>query len=107
MTSISGHALTLLYNTPASSLMSNVMFTLLSHRYPGHSRLIRSCGKNIGVIYRYRGQERDSNTAALNIREVQIMLASVGTDSKLSVPRNGKHAVLARHAAQPQCPHGN
>ena len=99
MTSISGHALTLLYNTPASSLMSNVMFTLLSHGYPGHSRLIRSCGKNIGVIYRYRGQERDSNTAALIIREVQIMLASVGTDSKLSVPRNGKHAVLARHAA--------
>ena len=79
--------------------MSNVMFTLLSHRYPGHSRLIRSCGKNIGVIY--RGQERDSNTAALNIREVQVMLASVGTDSKLQCPPEweARRARAARRTA--------
>ena len=79
--------------------MSNVMFTLLSHGYTGHSRLIRSCGKNIGVIY--RGQERDSNTAALIIREVQIMLASVGTDSKLQCPPEweARRARAARRTA--------
>ena len=101
MTSISGHALTLLYNTPASNLMSNVMFTLLSHGYTGHSRLIRSCGKNIGVIYRRQERDQDSNAAALNIREVQIMLASVGTDSKLQCPPEweARRARAARRTA--------
>ena len=75
--------------------MSNVMFTLLSHRYPGHSSLIRSCGKNIGVIY--RGQGRDSTQYWRSTSNAgwcrHWFKAAVS-------PRNGKHAVLARHAAQ-------